>query len=232
VLDVSEARKQDWNYFEAIDEEMKGGGREALLHMLLHRDITGVNIRAVPKTAALQEQKLLTRRGIDSFVETICETGILPSAHGVHHDIMLTGEHDVMLRVKKERDDGELYHIDSVTRDPGAWVRLKREYLDLRYMTPAALKAELVKKWGFTEKRFNLVRGMRAPPITELRAKYEDRWGSRSWPEEVTDWGPVKSGEEVMKAAIDGAITPPQDDVQKLAASNVTPTRKRFEGLK
>jgi len=41
-LDVSDARKQDFKYFDAIDHEMKKRrAREALLYMLLHRDLTG-----------------------------------------------------------------------------------------------------------------------------------------------------------------------------------------------
>jgi hypothetical protein len=230
VLDVSEAHKQEKKYYEPIDREMKSGGREALLHMLLHRDLTGANIRDVPKTEALADQKLHSARGMDSFIMTICETGILPSAHGVHHDIMLTGEHDVMMRVRKEAD-GEFHYVDTMTRDPGAWARLKREYRDARYSTPAVLKAELVR-WGFTEWRSKNARGLRAPPIAELRAKYEAKHGPHSWPEEVVDWGPVKSDEEMMKAAIDSAITPPQDDAQKPAPSNVTPLKKKFDGLK
>jgi hypothetical protein len=58
VLDVDEARKQDPTYFAPIYAEMDGGGPAAMLHYLLHRDISRFNIRAVPQTEALGEQKL------------------------------------------------------------------------------------------------------------------------------------------------------------------------------
>jgi hypothetical protein len=60
VLDVGDNRMQDSDYFQAIVTQMDSGGREALLYMLLHRDITDVNIRNFPKTAALFDQKELS----------------------------------------------------------------------------------------------------------------------------------------------------------------------------
>lgn len=58
VLDVADHHKQDHAYFSAIDEDMKNGGREALMHYLLQIDLSGVNLRKFPQTAALQEQKI------------------------------------------------------------------------------------------------------------------------------------------------------------------------------
>jgi hypothetical protein len=56
VFDVGEAKMQDHAYFAAIVEEMKNGGREALLHHLLSFDLSQVNLRVIPKTEALLEQ--------------------------------------------------------------------------------------------------------------------------------------------------------------------------------
>jgi hypothetical protein len=61
VLDMGEAHRKDYPYFAAIDAEMAAGGREALLYHLLHEvDCTKVNLRQIPHTAALLEQKLET----------------------------------------------------------------------------------------------------------------------------------------------------------------------------
>lgn len=59
-LDVSSAHKDDHAYFAAIWSEMEDGGYEALMHDLLAHDLSGFNIRAVPQTEALQEQKKLS----------------------------------------------------------------------------------------------------------------------------------------------------------------------------
>jgi Family of unknown function (DUF5906) len=58
VLEVGEHHIQDAEYFAAIDAEMNGGGREALLDYLMRFDLEKVDLRKIPKTAALLDQKL------------------------------------------------------------------------------------------------------------------------------------------------------------------------------
>jgi hypothetical protein len=58
VLDIGEGRKQNRAYFKAIEDDMKSGGYEALLHYLLTFDLTQVDLGTIPKTAALLEQKI------------------------------------------------------------------------------------------------------------------------------------------------------------------------------
>jgi hypothetical protein len=58
TLDVGEGHMKDGPYFAAIDEEMDNGGREALLHYLLHFDLESVDLRTIPNTAALFDQKM------------------------------------------------------------------------------------------------------------------------------------------------------------------------------
>jgi hypothetical protein len=87
ALDVGAGHKRDFGYFKAISDQMNNGGREALLHLLLHRDLSGFNVRDVPETAALAEQKAYSRRGIDQLVEVIADQGILPCCNGISLDI-------------------------------------------------------------------------------------------------------------------------------------------------
>ena len=58
VLDVAEHHKDDHAYFRAIDEEMENGGYEELMWQMLHFDLTKTNIRRIPETKALFDQKL------------------------------------------------------------------------------------------------------------------------------------------------------------------------------
>lgn len=60
VLDVGEGKQQNHAYFQAIEDEMESGGREALLHYLLHLDLDDIPLRSIPETAALREQKVAT----------------------------------------------------------------------------------------------------------------------------------------------------------------------------
>jgi hypothetical protein len=61
VVEVSEAHKQDHAYFNAVNEEMKNGGREALLSWLLTREVSHDDVRRVPRTEelGLQQEKSL-----------------------------------------------------------------------------------------------------------------------------------------------------------------------------
>jgi phage/plasmid-associated DNA primase len=63
VIDASAARIQDTAYFGAIIHQMENGGLEALMHHLLSVDLEGVNLRKIPQTDALADQKL---RSLDS----------------------------------------------------------------------------------------------------------------------------------------------------------------------
>jgi hypothetical protein len=67
VLDVSDAKRGDFDYFKALHDELDAGGIAAMLHDLLQYDLTGYQVRDVPQTAALADQKALTRRGVDAW---------------------------------------------------------------------------------------------------------------------------------------------------------------------
>lgn len=60
VLDVSSENMQNKKYFAKIQHQMENGGKEALLHFLMIYDISDFEVREVPKTIALQDQKLLS----------------------------------------------------------------------------------------------------------------------------------------------------------------------------
>ncbi|GAA0788541.1 DUF5906 domain-containing protein [Marinobacterium sediminicola] len=66
VLQVSDEMAQKHDYFRAIAEQLDTGGREALLHFLLNREIRS-NIRQSPKTEALLEQKLYSLPSVSAW---------------------------------------------------------------------------------------------------------------------------------------------------------------------
>jgi phage/plasmid primase-like uncharacterized protein len=61
VWDVNEKNQRNYAFFDAIDKEMDNGGREALLYDLLNFDLSKVQLREIPKTAALLEQKVASQ---------------------------------------------------------------------------------------------------------------------------------------------------------------------------
>jgi hypothetical protein len=67
ILDVGEERKQDAAYFRELYRTMDEGGREALLHFLMTYDISEFEVRNVPQTDALREQKMLSLNGEEQW---------------------------------------------------------------------------------------------------------------------------------------------------------------------
>ena len=62
VFDVGEAARLNAEYFAGIDREMDNGGREALLGFLQRFDLSEVNLRDIPMTAALSQQKIASMK--------------------------------------------------------------------------------------------------------------------------------------------------------------------------
>ena len=58
MLDVLDKEEQKYGDFTTIYKEMHNGGLEAMLYDLLEYDLSGFNIRDVPQTEGLAEQKL------------------------------------------------------------------------------------------------------------------------------------------------------------------------------
>ena len=90
VLNVGDGHKQDVVYFAAIGHQMDTGGREALLDYLRRFDLSHFNLRLVPQTEALAEQKQHSRRSIDRLVETLAYDGLLPCSTPSHPNVAVT----------------------------------------------------------------------------------------------------------------------------------------------
>jgi hypothetical protein len=71
------------DYFAAIIRQMDSGGLAAMLYDLLHRDITQFNVRAIPETEELRQQKLLSLPSLERWWLTVLARGYLyESRHG------------------------------------------------------------------------------------------------------------------------------------------------------
>jgi hypothetical protein len=67
VLNVSSTRAGDFEYFASIANQMDNGGLEAWLHHLLNLDLSGVNLRQIPRTRALFDQMLNSMSSFEKF---------------------------------------------------------------------------------------------------------------------------------------------------------------------
>jgi hypothetical protein len=83
VADVADNRVGDRAYFADIAAQMQGGGLAALIWDMLHRDITGFEVRDIPATAALKTQKTLTLGSLERWWHAVLSRGFLwKSKHG------------------------------------------------------------------------------------------------------------------------------------------------------
>ena len=166
VVTVGDAHKQDHPYFAAIVKQMESGGREALLHHLLSRDLSDFNVRDVPQTEALADQKAHSRRGIDRLVEILAHEGVLPAVHPVLLDVAVT--------------TGE-------AKGEGFYAQAKALVPDLKFPSSVVINAAL-KNWGCKPWRAHGVRGIQFPPLKELRDAFDKRHGKQTWPDDE-EWG-------------------------------------------
>jgi hypothetical protein len=84
VLDVAGTRMGDRAYFAAIENQMQAGGAAAMLHALQHRDISRFEIRDIPGSQALADQKKHSLDTLDRWWLAVLERGFVwRSRHGL-----------------------------------------------------------------------------------------------------------------------------------------------------
>jgi hypothetical protein len=170
VLDVAGTHMRDFAYFAAIAKEMDNGGREALLDLLMKRDLSQFNIRAVPLTSALASQKAYSRRGIDRLVEILAHDGILPCADASDPSITITTGED---------------------KNEGFYPAARKLAPDLKHLSSKIIAVSLQDNWGCIRWKSGYQRGIQFPALADLRDRFDRRHGKQDWPSEPdpTEWG-------------------------------------------
>lgn len=78
VVDVSDVHRGHHSYFEAVLAECNSGGLEAMLHDLMHYDLRGFDVRAIPATEALDDQKVQTMGSADRWLFDLLDGSPMP----------------------------------------------------------------------------------------------------------------------------------------------------------
>ena len=168
VLDVSDAHMQDTAYFGQLHEQMENGGVQALLHFLLERDISNVDIRKVPKTDALLEQKMRTLDPIENWLLDILQEGSLSyEEHGFVKDLGWPDEisKDQLYRCFKAQAVGTVKHV------------AKSSFcMKLKKLIPAIGEVRRKMANGTRQRMFDL------PSLDQCRAAFQDSLG------QTIDW--------------------------------------------
>jgi len=79
VVQVGDQRREDHDFFASLHSQLDGGGRAAMLHDLLHRDIgKGPDPRRIIRTKGLGEQIILAQPANVQYVHALLDAGRLP----------------------------------------------------------------------------------------------------------------------------------------------------------
>jgi hypothetical protein len=160
VLEVSTKRLQDTAYFGLIASHLENGGLSNLLWFLQNYDLSTFNVRNVPKTAALDEQKSMTRSGIDAVVEQLAMDGQLPCMHHKRPDVACTS--------------GE-------RNNEGFWPWVRANYRGLTIPSIQSMSGVLRREWGCKPFQAGGVNGVQFPPLKELRRLFVKKHGEQPW---------------------------------------------------
>lgn len=75
VMEAGTARMQDSAYFKALRDQMEQGGRKALMQFQIDRDLSGVELRRIPRTDALAEQQLRSLDSVGQWLYAALDAG-------------------------------------------------------------------------------------------------------------------------------------------------------------
>ena len=75
VIESTMPIEMDSSYFKALRDEMEQGGRQALMQFLIDRDVSGVELRRIPRTDALAEQQLRSLDSVGQWLYAVLEAG-------------------------------------------------------------------------------------------------------------------------------------------------------------
>jgi hypothetical protein len=174
VVDVSEGRMQDRNYFKAMADQMRSGGYEGLLHYLQTFDLTTIDIGRIPSTKALSDQKHHTLNGVSRFWFERIRDGEITQTRSDWPDAVQCEEFYLAF-IKRMMQWGAL-------RKPSDSQFGK----ELKEFMPHGALNRVKKLTDIYDERGSMTRARRwcyeIPPLEECRAKFDEVMGS------ATDW--------------------------------------------
>jgi hypothetical protein len=158
VYEVSKEAPDD-AYFRALYREIAGGGPAAMLYDLQRMDLGEWHQRQIYRTAAFRHQQDLSLGHLEEWLLTLLEDGCLPSP-----------------------PVGKLWASGPTALLNDAKYKVPR-LRDLSFNT----LADFLREWG-CDKSGGDARLWRFPPLTEMRAAWDQRYAPREWSPRG-DWG-------------------------------------------
>ena len=178
VLDVAPSRQKDNEYFTKIWDQMQNGGFEALLYYFKNYDINDFEVREVPTTSALREQKILSLNSEeDWWFQKLFHGQLLEDEDGWSYEVIIRdlisdyGEYAQRHHIMKRSSASKL----------GRFVNHIVPKLSIHKLTK---EITVQAGDGFTKKKTERVLCYELPSLEDCRAYWERKHGKIDWPED------------------------------------------------
>ena len=188
---VSAARKQDFAYFAALQEELDHGGYEALLYHLLHEvDLTGFNVRDVPQTEGLRQQRDHGLPPLEAWWCELLETGTLWGADPAEPHRAVSNSYQRQVEIETNSRYGDKYPQVRYVNQLGIYDQARRIEPRLRNFTSDHRLGRFLSEMGCDNNKKVLRRaGWAFPLLTKCRTAWEARYPNWKWRNpEIAEW--------------------------------------------
>lgn len=194
VLDVAQENMQDLDYFKRAGAQMENGGREALLHLLMTRDISQFEVRKAPVTKALREQKQFNFTPEQQWwFERLTNGALLRRQQRYEPVVARDGLQDDYLNFMQNqgyyqrRMAGSMMAIFLQKLCPPGYPIVKHKTVEEDYVDDyGAPRSRRRRQWVYE-----------FPPLAMLRKVYDERWGGPyEWTPEPPEQEELARGEK------------------------------------
>lgn len=183
VLEAGTGKAQNISYFKEMQRQLDSGGKENLLYYLLRRDLADFEVRNVPQTSALREQKTLSQRPDQAWwYHKLREGRWLPDhehySHEVPKDQLYEDYVDEMIRMGVQHrmsrvSLGKMIH----NLCPEGYPQQEQKYVTYHGTSSRG------EKYSRRERPWHYV----FPDLAAMRREFDRRIGNiDEWPEAVT----------------------------------------------
>ena len=200
---VSAARKQDFAYFAALKAELENGGYEALLYHLLHEvDLADFDVRKVPQTEELRQQRNHSLPPLEAWWCELLETGTLWGADPEEPHRAVSNSYPRQIEIENKSGFGgttsQIRHVTQLGIYDQA--RQLEPRLKKNYVNDHRLGAHLKEMGCDNANKVLRRRGWTFPPLLECRAAWVKRYPGWTWRDPaITKWR-AEEADDVVNA--------------------------------
>jgi hypothetical protein len=181
VFEVNDLKLQNKPWFKAINDQLDQGGYAAMLHDLLHRDLTDWHPRDLPACNDLTSQQAMSLSPLDAWWVELLEVGTLTGCDPDEPNRARSGKYDVAVKT-----DG---NFDRFVTRQGLYDHARTSEPRLRNVADRRFGDFLTKMGCDNEKKVLRRRGWTFPYLSECRKAWEQRFPNWKWRSpNLEDW--------------------------------------------